>query len=318
VNESNVQRRPVVFVVIRPKSDDDREKLQRALSDLTTEDRVMTVEAGLTSGETVIRGVGELHLQIICDRIAREYKIPLDVGELKVIYLETIRKHAEGEGEYMRRIGGSGQYAHVKLRLEPRGQASGYEFVAEIRNGAVPPKFVEPVNLGIQEAMKAGISAGYEMVDLRAVLSDGSYHEEDSNEMAFKIAGSMAFKEAARKASPVVLEPLMSIEVTTPENFAGAIMGDLSSRRGWIEGMESRAGSQLIRATVPLAAMIGYANHMCSLTQGRAEYCMNFSRYEGIPRHGESGGDEAGVAARKPRGPSAGGGFASAQWDEGS
>jgi elongation factor G len=305
-----------MFVVMRPKSGGDHEKLRRALNDLTTEDHVMRVKSGLASGETVIDGAGELHLQIICDRIEREYKIPLDVGELKVIYLETIRKHAEGEGKYMRQIGGRGQYAHVKLRLEPQDQASGYEFASEIRNGAVPPEFVEPVNLGIQEALKAGISAGYEMVDLRAVLSDGSYHVEDSNEMAFKIAGAMAFNEAARKASPVVLEPLMSIEVTTPENFAGAIMGDLISRRGQIEGIESRAGSQLIRATVPLATMIGYAKHMRSLTQGRVEYSMNFSRYEETPRHGESGGDEAGVTARKPRGPTAGSGFAAAQWDE--
>ncbi len=266
--------------------------------------------------ETTIHGVGELHLEIICDRIVRQYKIPLEVGELKVIYLETIRKHAEGEGKYIRQVGGRGQYAHVKLRLEPGDPASGYEFISEVRNGTVPSEFVEPVNLGIQEAMKAGISAGYEVVDLRAVLSDGSYHAEDSSEVAFKIAGSMAFKAAAREASPVILEPLMSIEVTTPENFAGAIMGDLSSRRGRIEGMESRGGSQLIRATVPLATMIGYAKHMRSLTQGRASYSMNFSRYEATTRHGESGGDEAGVTARKPRGPSAGSGFATAQWDE--
>jgi elongation factor G len=305
-------------VAIRPKSGEDRESLQRALIDLTREDPAMRVAAGRSGGDIVLCGKGELHLQIICDRIVRECKIEIDVGELKVIYLETIRQHGEAEGKYIRPAGGHGQYAHVKLRLEPRDQESGYEFVDEIKNRAVPPEFVESVNLGIQEAMKGGILAGHEMVDLRAVLYDGSYHVEDSNEMAFKIASSMAFKEAARKASPVVLEPFMSIEVITPENFVGAIMGDLSLRRGWIEGMESRAGSPLIRATVPLATMIGYAKHLRSITQGRAEYSMNFSRYEAAPRHGESGGDEAGVTARKPTGPSAGSGFAAAQWDEAS
>jgi elongation factor G len=276
----------------------------------------MKVEEGPTDGETVISGMGELHLESICDRISREYKIQLDVGEPKVIYLETIRKHAEAEGKYIRQVGGRGQYAHLKLRLEPREPGSGYEFVDEIKDGAVPSEFVERVDLGIQEAMKGGVLAGHEMVDVRAVLYDGSYHVGDSNEMAFRIAGSMAFKEAARKASPVVLEPVMSVEVTTPEDFAGAIVGDLSRRRGWIERMEHRAGSQVIRAIVPLATMIGYAPHMRSITQGRVSYSMNFARYEEVPRGYESGGDEAGVTANKPKRPQAGSSFAAAPLDE--
>ncbi len=273
----------------------------------------MRVEAGPTEGETIVKGTGELHLQVICDRIALQYKIPLDVGEFKIIYLETIRKKSEAEGKYVR---ARCMYGHVKIRLEPREAGSGYHFDNEIKDGAVPPEFVAAVNLGIQVAMKGGVVAAHEMVDLRAVLYDGSYHVGDSNEMAYRIAASMAFKEAARKASPVVLEPVMSIDVTTPEEFAGAIVGDLSQRRGRIEGMEQRAGGQVIRATVPLATMIGYAEHMRSITLGRVWHSMNFARYEQAPPGSESGSDEAGIAAKKPRGPRTGSGFAAAQWDE--
>jgi elongation factor G len=204
----------------------------------------------------------------------------------------------------------------VKVRVEPREPGSGYQFVDEITEGAVPAEFVESVNSGIQEALKGGILAGSEMVDVRVVLFDGSYHDNDSNEMAFSIAGSMAFKEAARKASPVVLEPVMSIEVVTPEDFAGSIMSDLCSRRGRIEAMEHRAGSLVICALVPLATIIGYAKHMYSITHGRATYSMDFARYEEAPRRGESGGDEAGVTANKPKSPKTGSGFAAAKWDE--
>ncbi len=316
MSESNTQLRSVICVVIRPRTGDDRENLRRVLSDLTREDPAMRVETGRADGETIVSGVGELHLQIICDRIQREYKIPLDVGEFKVIYLETIRKNADGEGKYIRQVGGRGQYAHVKIRLEPREPGNGYEFVDEIKDGAVPAEFVEPVNLGIQDAMKGGVLAGHEMVDLRAVLYDGSYHVGDSNEMAFKIAGLMAFKEAARKAGPVVLEPVMAVEVVTSEESVGAILGDLSRRRGRIEGMEHRADAQVIRATVPLATMIGYAQHMRSITQGRVSYSMNFACYGEVPRGGESGADEAGVTANKPKKPNAGSGFAAARWDE--
>jgi elongation factor G len=303
-------------VAIRPKSNADHEKLQRVLKDLTLEDLVMRVETGPTDGVTIVRGISELHLQIICDRIVRERKIPLDVGEFKVTYLETIRQRSEAEGKYIRQVAGRGNYAHVKLRLEPRNPGSGYEFVDEIKDGSVPAEFVEPVNLGTQQSMKGGVLAGHEMVDLRAVLYDGSYHEVDSNELAFQIAGSMAFKEVARKADPVLLEPVMAVEIVTPEDYAGMLVGDLSSRNGRIEGMERRTGSQVIRATVPLATMIGYAQHIRSTTQGRAQYSTNLARYEEIPRGGGPGGDEASVPANKPKRPKAGSGFAAARWDE--
>ena len=284
MSEPNTLDRPLISVAISPRSNDDREKFQRALSDLTQQDPTIRVKTEPIVEQTIISGMSELHLEVICGRILHEYKIQLDVGNPRVIFVETIRKQAEAEGKYMRQTGGRGQYAHVKLRLEPREPGSDYQFVDEITEGAIPPEFVEPVNFGIQEAMKAGILAGHEMVDLRAVLYDGSYHDVDSNEMAFKIAGSMAFKEAARKASPVLLEPVMQVEVVTPEDYAGVIMGDLSSRRGRIEGMEHRAGSQVIKAIVPLAEMFGYATHMRSSTQGRAEYSMHFARYEEAPR----------------------------------
>jgi elongation factor G len=310
----DIQHRPVVSVLIRARNDSQRENLQSILSELIREDRAMT--AKVLNGENIISGMGELHLEIICDRISREYKIPLDVGELGVIYLETIRKTAEAEGKYIRAISGSCMYGHVKIRLEPRVPGSGYEFVDEIKNGAIPSEFIEPANLGIQEAMKGGVLSGHEMVDLQAILYDGSYHLGDSNETAFKIAGSIAFKEAARKADPVVLEPIMSIEVRTPQEFVGAIVGDLSRRRGWIEGMERRADGQVIRATAPMATMIGYAQHMRSITQSMGQYSMNFVRYEEVPRGGDSGVDDAGVTANNPRTPKAGSGFAAAQWDE--
>jgi elongation factor G len=315
VSESNAQSRPVISVAIRPRNGVDRENLQQALHDLTHEDPRMRIETEPTEGEIIVSGMGELHLEIICERILREYKIQLDVGKPRIIYLETIRKHAEAEGKYVRQTGGRGQYAHVKVRLEPREAGSGYQFINEVAEGVVPPKFVEHVNLGIQEAVKAGVLAGHGMVDLRAALCDGSYHVEDSNEIAFKIAGSMAFKEAARKASPVILEPIMSIEVVTPEDFVGSIMGDLSSRRGRIEDMEHRSGSQVIHATMPLAEMFGYARHMRSMTQGRAAYSMHFARYEEAHR-GEHGEDAAGVTANKPKSPKSGSRFAAAQPDE--
>ena len=208
--------------------------------------------------------MGELHLEIIVDRMMREYKVEANVGKPQVAYRETIRKHAEAEGKYIRQTGGRGQYGHAKIQLDPQPAGTGYEFVNDIVGGSVPKEFIKPIDQGIQEALEGGILAGYPMVDVKATLYDGSYHDVDSNEMAFKIAGSMAFKEAARKASPVLLEPVMAVEVVTPEDYAGTIMGDLSSRRGRIEGMEHRAGSQVIKAIVPLAEMFGYATHMRS------------------------------------------------------
>jgi elongation factor G len=275
---------PVISVAVEPKTKADQEKMGMALGRLAQEDPTFKVHTDPDSGQTIISGMGELHLEIIVDRMMREYKVEANVGKPQVAYRETIRKKSEAEGKYIRQTGGRGQYGHAKIRLEPQAPGMGYEFVNDIVGGSVPKEFIKPIDQGIKEAMEGGVLAGYEMVDVKAILYDGSYHDVDSNEMAFKIAGSMAFKEAARKASPVLLEPVMAVEVVTPEDYAGVIMGDLSSRRGRIEGMEHRAGSQVIKAIVPLAEMFGYATHMRSSTQGRAEYSMHFARYEEAPR----------------------------------
>ncbi len=275
---------PVISVAVEPKTKADQEKMGMALSRLAQEDPTFKVHTDPDSGQTIISGMGELHLEIIVDRMMREYKVEAGVGKPQVAYRETIRKKSEAEGKYIRQTGGKGQYGHAKIRLEPQEPGTGYEFVNDIVGGSVPKEFIKPIDQGIREAMEGGILAGYPMVDVKAILYDGSYHDVDSNEMAFKIAGSMAFKEAARRASPVLLEPVMAVEVVTPEDYAGTIMGDLSSRRGRIEGMEHRAGSQVIKSIVPLAEMFGYATHMRSSTQGRAEYSMHFARYEEAPR----------------------------------
>jgi elongation factor G len=275
---------PVISVAVEPKTKADQEKMGMALSKLAQEDPTFKVHTDPDSGQTIISGMGELHLEIIVDRMMREYKVEANVGKPQVAYRETIRKHSEAEGKYIRQTGGRGQYGHVKIYIDPQEAGKGYEFVNDIVGGVVPKEYIKPVDQGIQEALEGGVLAGYPMVDVKATLYDGSYHEVDSNEMAFKIAGSMAVKEAARKASPVLLEPVMAVEVVTPEEYAGTIMGDLSSRRGRIEGMEHRAGSQVIKAIVPLAEMFGYATHMRSSTQGRAEYSMHFARYEEAPR----------------------------------
>jgi elongation factor G len=275
---------PVISVAVEPKTKADQEKMGMALSRLAQEDPTFKVHTDPDSGQTIISGMGELHLEIIVDRMMREYKVEANVGKPQVAYRETIRRHAEAEGKYIRQTGGKGQYGHAKIYLDPQPPGVGYEFVNDITGGSVPKEFIKPIDQGIREALEGGILAGYPMVDVKATLYDGSYHDVDSNEMAFKIAGSMAFKEAARKASPVLLEPVMAVEVVTPEDYAGVIMGDLSSRRGRIEGMEHRAGSQVIKAIVPLAEMFGYATHMRSSTQGRAEYSMHFARYEEAPR----------------------------------
>jgi elongation factor G len=276
---------PVIAVAVEPKTKADQEKMGLALAKLAQEDPTFKVHTDPDSNQTIIAGMGELHLEIIVDRMMREYKVEANVGKPQVAYRETIRKHAEAEGKYIRQTGGKGQYGHAKVRLDPNEPGKGYEFINDITGGSIPKEFIKPVDQGIKEALEGGILAGYPMVDVKATLYDGSYHDVDSNEMAFKIAGSMAFKEAARKASPVLLEPVMAVEVVTPEDFAGTIMGDLSSRRGRIEGMEHRAGSQVIKAIVPLSEMFGYATHMRSSTQGRAEYSMHFARYEEAPRH---------------------------------
>jgi elongation factor G len=275
---------PVISVAVEPKTKADQEKMGIALSRLAQEDPTFKVNTDPDSGQTIISGMGELHLEIIIDRMMREYKVEANVGKPQVAYRETIRKPSEAEGKFIRQTGGRGQYGHVKLKLEPQEPGKGYEFVNDIVGGSVPKEYIKPVDQGIREAMEGGVLAGYEMVDVKATLYDGSYHDVDSSEMAFKIAGSMAFKEAARKASPVLLEPVMSVEVVVPDEFMGDIIGDLNSRRGRVEGVEHRAGSQVIKAFVPLSEMFGYATDMRSRTQGRATFSMHFSRYEQAPQ----------------------------------
>ena len=275
---------PVISVAIEPKTKGDQEKMGVALSRLADEDPTFKVKTDIDSGQTIISGMGELHLEILVDRMKREHKVEANVGEPKVAFRETIRKTAEAEGKYIRQTGGSGNYGHVKIRLEPNEPGKGFEFINEITGGVVPKEYIKPTEQGIREALHNGVLAGYEMVDFKAVLYDGSYHDVDSNEMAFKIAGSMAYKEAAKKASPVLLEPMMAVEVTVPEEHMGTIIGDINSRRGRIEGMEHSGGSQVIKAMVPLKEMFGYVNDIRSSTQGRASYSMQFARYEEAPR----------------------------------
>jgi elongation factor G len=274
----------VISVAIEPKTKADQEKMGLALARLADEDPTFKVRTDEDSGQTIISGMGELHLEILVDRMKREYKVEANVGEPKVAFRETIRKKADAEGKYIRQTGGSGHYGHCKLRIEPNEPGKGYEFVSEIKSGSVPKEFIKPIDQGVQGALELGILAGYPIVDVKVTLYDGSYHEVDSDEMAFKIAGSMAFKEAARKASPVLLEPVMAVEVTVPEEHMGTIIGDINSRRGRIEGMEHAAGSQVIKAIVPLKEMFGYVNEIRSSTQGRASYSMQFARYEEAPR----------------------------------
>ena len=275
---------PVIHVAVEPKTKADQEKMGIALSRLADEDPTFKVHTDEDSGQTIISGMGELHLEILVDRMKREHKVEANVGEPKVAFRETIRKAAEAEGKYIRQTGGSGNYGHCKLRVEPNTPGAGYEFINDIKGGVVPKEYIKPIDQGVQGALELGILAGYPIVDVKVILFDGSYHEVDSNEMAFKFAGSIAFKEAARKASPVLLEPVMAVEVTVPEEHMGTIIGDINSRRGRIEGMEHAAGSQVIKAMVPLKEMFGYVNDIRSSTQGRASYSMQFARYEEAPR----------------------------------
>ncbi|HKV91883.1 MAG TPA: elongation factor G [Candidatus Angelobacter sp.] len=275
---------PVISVAVEPKTKSDQEKMGVALGRLAQEDPTFKVNTDPDSGQTIISGMGELHLEIIVDRMMREYKVEANVGKPQVAYRETIRKHAEAEGKYIRQTGGSGHYGHVKLRIDPNEMGKGFEFINEIKSGSVPREFFKPIEQGVKQAMEGGVLAGYELVDVKVTLYDGSYHEVDSDEMAFKIAASMGFKEAARKASPVLLEPIMAVEVVVPEEYMGTIIGDLNSRRGRIEGIDHRAGSQVIKSLVPLAEMFGYATQMRSNTQGRATFSMHFAHYDEAPR----------------------------------
>jgi len=274
---------PVISVAIEPKTKADQEKMGIALSKLAEEDPTFKVRTDEDSGQTIISGMGELHLEIIVDRMKREHKVEANVGEPKVAFRETIRKVAEAEGSYVHQTGGSGAFGVCKLRVEPN-PAKGYEFVNEIKGGAIPKEFIKPVDQGVRGALELGILAGYPIVDVKVTLFDGRYHEVDSNEMAFKFAGSIAFKEAARKASPVLLEPVMAVEVTVPDEFLGVIIGDINARRGRIEHLDHAGGSQVVKAMVPLKEMFGYVNDIRSSTQGRASYSMQFARYEEAPR----------------------------------
>jgi elongation factor G len=307
MNEPKAKSRPVISVAVRPKSDGDREDFQRALGDLVHNDPTATVAQVSEHGNTIIRGMSELHLEEICGRISREYQIEIDVGVHEVIYLETIRRSAEAEGKYIRQIGGSGNYGHCKLRVEPNEPGSGYEFLNAIKGGSVPDKYIKYIDQGVQDAAELGILAGCPLADVKVTLCDGSYHEKDSNELAFKFAGSIAFKEAAGKVSPVLLEPVMAVEVTVPEEHTGTVIADISSRRGRIEGLEQAGGWKLIKATVPLVEMLQ------SSAQGRADYPMYFAGYEAVPRGGWPGDDIAAVPVKKPQSPRAGSGFAAAK-----
>jgi elongation factor G len=274
---------PVISIAIEPKSKADQEKLGLSLQKLTVEDPSFRVRTDEETGQTIISGMGELHLEIIVDRLLREFNVGANVGRPQVAYKETIRRAVEHEGKFIRQTGGRGQYGHVYLRVESQRAGSGFEFVNAVKGGAIPREYIPAVGQGIKEAMESGPLAGYPMVDVKVTLLDGSYHEVDSSEIAFKIAGSLAYKEAVAKANPVLLEPIMAVEVVVPEEFMGDVIGDISSRRGKVLGMNSRPAAQVIEARVPLAEMFGYATDLRSMTQGRATYTMQFSHYEPVP-----------------------------------
>jgi elongation factor G len=274
---------PVISVAIEPKTKEGQDRLASGLAALSNEDPTFRAHTHEETGQTIISGMGELHLEIIVDRLLREFRVEANVGKPEVAYRETVVSPAEGEGRFVRQTGGRGQYGHVWIKVEPAPSGSGFEFVNKIVGGAVPREYIPAVEKGVREAMQAGVLASYPMVDVKVVLFDGSYHEVDSSEMAFKIAGSIAFKEAARRAKAVLLEPIMQVDVVTPEEFLGEVIGNLNSRRGRVLGIEARAAAQIIRAEVPLAEMFGYATDLRSATQGRATHTMQFSRYEPVP-----------------------------------
>ncbi len=274
---------PVISVAVEPKSRPDQEKMGISLTKLAAEDPSFRVNTDEDSGQTIISGMGELHLEIIVDRMRREFNVEANVGAPQVAYRETIRKTVEQEGKFIRQSGGRGQYGHVWLKLEPQKPGTGYEFVSEIVGGVIPKEYIQAINKGIQEQMQNGVLAGYPVVDIKAIVYDGSYHEVDSSEMAFKIAASQAFKEGALKANPVILEPVMAVEVVTPEEYMGDVMGDLNRRRGILQGMDEIPIGKIIRAEVPLGEMFGYATDLRSLTQGRASYTMQFAKYHEAP-----------------------------------
>jgi len=274
---------PVMSIAIEPRTKADQEKLGVSLQKLSLEDPSFRVRTDEETGQTIISGMGELHLEVIVDRLLREFKVEASVGKPQVAYKETITRKAAGETRYVKQTGGRGQYGHVCLEIEPAGKGAGFEFVNKIVGGAIPKEYIKPVEAGVKEAMEAGMLAGYPVVDVKVTLVDGSYHEVDSSEMAFKIAASMAFKEAGRNAGQILLEPIMDVEVVMPEQFMGDVIGDLNSRRGKVLGMDSRGGFQVVAANVPLANMFGYSTDLRSMTQGRASFTMQFAHYEQVP-----------------------------------
>ena len=276
---------PVISLAIEPKTKADQEKMGTALQRLAEEDPTFRIKSNEETGETIISGMGELHLEIIVDRMKREFKVDANIGKPQVAYKETIKKMAEAEGTYIRQSGGRGQYGHCWLRIEPLEQGKGYEFVDEVKGGAIPKEYIQPIQKGVKEAMDRGVIAGYPVLDVRVAVFDGSYHEVDSSEAAFKIAGSKAFQEAVKSANPVILEPLMKVEVVTPENFMGEVIGNLNSKRGQIKEMRDRSNMKVIDATVPLAEMFGYATELRSMSQGRASYSMEFANYAEVPNN---------------------------------
>ncbi len=276
---------PVISIRIEPKTKADQEKMGLALKRLAEEDPTFRIKGDLETGETIISGMGELHLEIIADRMKREFKVEGNVGRPQVAYKETIKSEAQAEGKYIRQSGGRGQYGHVWLKVRPKERGQGFEFIDEIRGGIIPKEFIPAVEKGVKEAVDKGVVAGYPVVDIEATLYDGSFHEVDSSEIAFKIAGSIAFQEAAKRAVPIILEPVMRLEVIVPEDFFGSAIGDLSARRGKIEETRDRINLKVISAKVPLAEMFGYATSLRSLTEGRGTFTMEFDRYEEVPQN---------------------------------
>jgi elongation factor G len=276
---------PVISVAVEPRTSVDQEKMGTAMQKLAKEDPSFRVHTDEESGQTIISGMGELHLDIIVDRMKREFQVEANVGKPQVAYRETIRKTVEQEGKFVRQSGGRGQYGHVYLKIEPLPSGEGYEFVNAIAGGVVPREYIPAVDRGVQEQMENGVVAGYPMQDCKVTLYDGSYHDVDSSEMAFKIAGSMGFREGANNADPVLLEPIMKVEVVTPEDYMGDVMGDLNRRRGLPQGMDDTPAGKTIRAEVPLAEMFGYATDLRSMSQGRAVYSMEFEKYSEVPQN---------------------------------
>jgi elongation factor G len=276
---------PVISIAIEPKTKADQEKMGIALNRLAEEDPTFQVSTDAETNQTLIAGMGELHLEIIVDRLKREFNVAANVGKPQVAYRETITRPAKAEGKFIRQTGGRGQYGHVYLEVQPKEQGEGFEFINKVVGGAIPREFIPAVEKGVKEALTRGVVAGYNLIDLSVTLYDGTYHDVDSSELAFQIAGSMALQEAAKQAGPILLEPIMKVEVVTPDDFLGDVMGDLNSKRGRIEEQTDRHGIKVIDAKVPLAEMFGYATTLRSMTQGRASYTMEFDHYEEVPRN---------------------------------